>query len=224
MEPAAKPRSGLATLGRSLAINLVGPWLVLKVTAPLFPPASLAPLLLAMSVPAAALALGLMRHRRVDAVAVISLSQLFAGLLIGVLARGPQASLVGHAFQPMVQGVVFALSVLVGRPLMIPLARQAMCGDDPARQARFDAAMASSAVARWHMAAVTLAWTVAMCAQTGVELLAVHLLPAATYLTLTGPLGLGVQGLLIWGSIRYGDRMREQLRANGPLSPEAEAS
>lgn len=209
--PAAR-YARLWPLGRSLAINILGPYLVYRLLEAAFPSPSLIPLLGAAAVPAVALLAVFARRRVIDAVAVISISQLSAGLLISLVAHDPHASLVGHACQPALQGLVFALSVLIGRPLMIPLARQTMAGDDLERQARFDA-IAARPDARRRFAMVTLAWTAALSLQTGVQLIALRHLSSSGYILFANVFGYGLTAALIWASIRYGRAVGRRMRA-----------
>lgn len=200
---AAKSRSPLASLGVSLLINMLGPYLVYRALEPTFPSPSLLPLAASALVPAVDLAVTYLRRRRVDAVAVIALSQLTASLLVGMAAHDPRASLVGQACQPALLGLVFALSAAIGRPLMIPLARQTMAGDDPQRQAKF-LAMAAEPGPRRVFTRITLAWTAALFIQTGIDLLVLPHLSASAYVLFSQVFGYGLIAVLIVASIRYG--------------------
>jgi uncharacterized membrane protein len=206
MAAAPPPRplpSGLVALGRSLAINLLGPYLVYRAVEGHFPARSLAPLLISALVPIGEFAWLFARKRMVDAIAIIAIAQLTASLVIAVATHSLMAGMVGNALQAAAVGVVFAASVLVGRPLITPLARMTMAGDDPQRQARFDA-MAVLPGARRSFVLITLAWTVALCLESAVLLLALRMLAVHDYLLFANALSLGVKGALIWGSIAYG--------------------
>jgi uncharacterized membrane protein len=196
-------RSGLVSLGRSLVINGVGPYLVYCIAAPHFPPSSVAPLLLSAMVPGADLTIGVTRRRRIDAIAVIALSQLLVGVAIGLLTRSPGEALMGHALQPAALGLVFGLSTIAGRPLIEPLARQMIAGDDAERQARFDGKAILTSVRRIFVR-LTLAWAAALGAESALLVIAIKLLPAQDYLLASSVINYAVYGLLVWGSLRYG--------------------
>jgi len=209
--PAAKPAvprrlpAGLVSLGRSLLINLLGPWLIYRLAAPHFAAASALPLLLSALVPAGDLAWQFVKQRMVDVVAIISLVQLCVSIAITLLAGDAQLALDGHALMPAALGLVFALSALAGMPLIQALARQSMAGDDPEKQARFDA-VAVRPGARRTFLRLTLAWTAALMAEAVLLLLACNRMAADDYLLVSPLVSYGVLGLLIWASIAYGKR------------------
>jgi len=219
-----KPVSGLMSLIRSLAINVLGSWLVYVALERLFPAPSMVPLWGSAAVPAADLAWELWKKKTLDVVAVIALSQTGAAILISLFARTPHASMAGHAWQAAGLGLVYAGSVAVGRPLMVPLARQAMCGDDPVKQARFDATLAAQPGMRRQLTWISLVWTIALCAETGVRLVILSRTSVSTYLLIANVLSWVVPTLLGFGSLRYGRWLARRWREQGRLAQEATAS
>lgn len=215
---------GLASLARSLAINVLVPALLYAVLERVFPAPSPVPLWSAAAVPAIELVWELIRRRSVDAVAVISLSQLSAAVLISLIAKTPRAAMAGHAFQAAALGLLFAVTAAVDRPLMLPLARQAMCGDDAQRQAGFDAATAPGRPARRQMTYVSLAWAAVLCAETGARLIILRYAAPAVYLLIAGVMSWAAPALLTLASIRYGQWMQARMKASGVLAPAAQAS
>jgi len=195
--------AGLVSLARSLIINGLGPYLVYSLAAPHFPPSSTAPLLLSALVPGADLAIGFARRRTIDVIAVISLIQLLVGVGIGLLTRSAGEALVGHALQPAALGLVFGASVIAGRPLIEPLARQTMAGNDAEFQARFDA-KAKLAKSRRAFTHITLAWAAALCAESGLLVVAIRLLTPQDYLLASSLINTTVYALMVWASLRYG--------------------
>jgi hypothetical protein len=223
-KPEAKPVSGLMSLLRSLLINVVGSWLVYAALERLFPSPSMIPLWGSALVPTADLAWELWKRRSVDVIALISLSQLAAAILISLVARTPHASMVGHAWQAAGLGLVYALSAIVGRPLMVPLARQAMAGDDPIARARFDATLQALPQMRRQMTWISLAWAVALLAETLVRLAILARTAPATYLLIANVVSWAVPTALGLASLRYGKWMARRLRERGLLAHEAPAS
>jgi hypothetical protein len=208
---------GLISLARSLTVNVLGSWLVYAVAERLFPSPSMVPLWASVVVPTADLIWELWKRRAVDAVAVITLSQLAASILISLFAGTPHGALVGHAFQAAALGLVFAASIALGRPLMVPLARQAMAGDDPVRRGKFDQALAELPGLRRRLALMSLVWAVALCAETGVRLVILQHAEPATYLLIAGILGWAVPSVLAVGSIRYGRWIASRMRSQASL-------
>lgn len=195
--------AGLPSLGRSLLINGLGSYLAYSLAAPHFPLSSTTPLLLSTLVPAADLAVGFARRRSVNVIAIIALTQLLVSAAISLLTRSAADALLGHALQPAALGLVFGLSALAGRPLIAPLARQTVAGDDPERQARFDA-KASLAGVRRTFTRITLAWAVALCAESVVLAATIRLTATQDYLLMSNITNVAVLALLTWGSLRYG--------------------
>lgn len=204
--PVAQQRAapaGLSSLVRSLIINLAGPYLVYRLVVSYFAPSSTAPLLLSMLVPAVEFLVMFSRQRIVDVIAIIALVQLCVSAAITLLAHSRGAALSGQALMPAALGLVFAVSVLLGRPLMQPLARQTMAGSDVALQVRFDARAQRPELRRMFVR-LTWTWSAVLCAESVALLVAARHLATRDYLLLAPALGYGVLGLLIWGSIRYG--------------------
>ncbi len=202
----AKPAALLARvgpLGLSLAINFIGPWLVYSALEPHFPSPSPVPLLASAVVPIVEFAVVLGRKKAIDAIAIISMVQLGVSLVITLLAHSPRLAMAGHALQPGALGAVFLGSVLVGRPLMTPLARQALAGTDPAARIRFDEA-AQKARPRRIFQVMSLIWAGALIAQSAAQLAALSVLSTKDYLLVANVLGYAVISVLIWASLRYG--------------------
>jgi uncharacterized membrane protein len=195
--------SGLVSLGRSLLINGLGPYFLYCLAAPHFSASSVAPLLLSAMVPGADLAIGFARSRSIDVIAIIALSQLLVGVAMSLLTRSTDEALIGHALQPAALGLVFGLSVIAGRPLIEPLARQMIAGDDAERQARFDAKATLIGVRRVFLK-LTLAWAVLLGAESALLVIANRRLAAQDYLLASSVINYAAYGILVWGSLRYG--------------------
>jgi uncharacterized membrane protein len=197
--------AGLVPLIRSLAINLLGPYLLYRATDGYFPAKSVGPLLISALVPIAEFAVVFIRKRQVDVVAIISITMLAASLAIAIAAHSVHAAMVVRACQAAALGLVFGGSLLIGRPLILPLARLTMAGDDPERQTRFDTIVATPAAHR-RFALITWVWTAGLCLETVTLLVAMNWLTPPNYLLFSNVFSLAVMTLLIWGSIRFGRR------------------
>jgi hypothetical protein len=204
-------------LGRSLAINMLGPWLVYVGLQRLYPSPSLIPLLGSAAVPAIDLTVEFARRRTVDAVAVIALVQLLASLAISLFAHEPHAAMAGHALQPAALGAVFLLTTLVGRPLIVMLARQAVAGDNPRRQAGFDQGVQEPWMRR-QFVKLSVAWALGLVGQSAVQLMALQRLSASDYLLFANLFGWGLNGVMVWGSLRWGKGVERRYKAMRGLS------
>ena len=208
---------GGRSLSRSLVVNVLGSWLIYAVAERCFPSPSMVPLWASVLAPAGDLIWELRKRRSVDVVAVITLSQLSASILISLVAATPHGALVGHAFQPAALGLVLAASIALGRPLFVALARQVKAGDDQVRRDQFDRALAEVPGRRRQFTVITLVWAVALCAETGVRLVILRYAAPATYLLAAGVLGWAAPSVLAVASIRYGRWLASRDRDQAPL-------
>jgi len=200
----AKP-AGLKALIQSLLINILGPYIVFTLAEPHFPANSTTPLLLSALVPAIEFTILYWRQRIVDVIAIISLIQLIGGVAVTLLADTAHAAIIGHALMPAAEGLVFAVSILIGQPVLKPLARQTMAGTDRERQARFDAVSKREGAHRVFVR-LTWVWVVTLCLNSAILLAAAYTLSNATYVLVSTIVTYGMLALLIWGGIRYGRR------------------
>lgn len=205
------------SLARSLAVNVLGSWLAYTVAERFFPSPSMVPLWASVLAPTADLIWERRARRSVDAVAVITLSQLLASILVSLFAGTPHGALVGHAFQPAALGLVFAASLALGRPVLVTLARQVKAGDDPVQRDKFDQALAVVPGVRRQFTLMSLAWAVALCTETGVRLAILQYAKPATYLLIAGILGWAVPSVLGVASIRYGRWVANRMGGQAPL-------
>lgn len=210
----ASPRTSLRRLlpvARSLLINIAGPWAVYRLVLAARPAQPLLALLAAILVPACDLAVIYARRKRLEIIALIAVVQLLVSIVINLASHSLQTALDGHALQPGVLGLVFAASAAIGRPLIAPLARQTVGGDDPARQAAFEAHSRRPAVQR-SFQRLTLLWAAYLCAQSLVLSISARVLSAVGYLLLSALFTYLLNALVIWATIRWG---RRRARAAG---------
>jgi hypothetical protein len=192
-----------APLIRDVAINILLPWAAYAGLERLFPSPSLVPLLVAAAIPAVEFTIMFARKRRFDAIAILSVSQYLVALALTLLSHDPRQSMFLHAWQPASLGLVFALSCLVGRPLTVPLARQAMTGGDPEKLARFEVGSRMPGM-RIHFYLIAALWAVGLCAETAIRLIVLQHVAVRDYLLAANVLGYVTPTVLTWASLRYG--------------------
>lgn len=197
--------AGLKALIQSLLINLLGPYIVYSLAEPHFTANSTMPLLLSAIVPAVEFTILYWRQRVIDVVAIISFTQLVAGIAITLIARTAHAAIVGHALMPAALGLVFALSAFTTQPLLKSLARQTTAGNDKERQARFDE-VAKKEGARRVFLRLTWVWAVAQILTSAILVFLAETLANRYYVLVSNMITYGVLGLLIWGGLVYGRR------------------
>jgi len=191
-------------IGLSLVINAAVPYLIYRLAAPHYPHDSVTPLLFSTVVPAVWLAYGLIRKRTVDAIAIIAICEVTVTIAVTLLASSVGWALIARASQGALVGLVFAGSVLIGRPIIYYIARQFAVGMDPARAEGFDRAHTLDKGRTFSIA--TLVWSAGLIVLSAIQVvLAIRLAPA-NYL-LVAPI-LSVTGnivLMVW-TIRFSVR------------------
>ncbi len=200
-----RPPAGLGGLVGSVLINLVAPAMLFRVVAGWFAAGSPWPLLVCALIPVLDLAAVFALKRATDVMAVISLVQLAVGIAITLATHSIRLALELHALQAGALGLVFAGSLAIRRPLIRSLARQAMAGDDPERQASFDARALRPATRR-VFDVMTLIWAASLIGQSVLLFIACRALSADDYVTLHNIVSYGANAALAWGCIRYGRR------------------
>jgi multisubunit Na+/H+ antiporter MnhG subunit len=209
--PGAPDRAQMfRNIGLSLLVNALVPYLVYRLAAPHYPKDSVTPLLFSTIVPALWLAWGLTRKRTVDAISIIAICEVTVTIAVTLLAASVSWALIARATQGALVGLVFAGSVLIGRPIIYYIARQFSVGMNPERAAGFDRAHTLDKGRTFSIA--TLVWSVGLILLSAIHVtLAVKLAPA-DYLLAAPVVGIsGNIALLVW-SIRFSMRRLQRYR------------
>jgi len=122
----------------SLVLNVVCPVIIYALARPHFPPASIAPLLLASLVPLVGNAVSIVRHRRLDVLGVVMLSGLAMSVIGVLLGGGERLLLIRESFATGAIGLVLLGSLVLPKPLGYYFAKQLLTANDPAKDAEFD--------------------------------------------------------------------------------------
>lgn len=169
-------RAGRRSLLRSVAINGGGSFLVFHLATPHYPKNSPLPLVWSSVVPAFNLARGIVVKRAIDFVAGLACLDIAGNVAVAFVTGSLTAVFVAHGARHAVIGLAFLISALVDRPLVVPLLRQIVAGDDPAERRAFDERAREPRV-RTAYRRVTLVWAVAFFALSAVLVtlaLAIH--------------------------------------------------
>ena len=191
-------------IGASLVVSALVPYVVYRLAAPHYPKDSVTPLLFSTIVPALWLAWGLVRKRTVDAIAIIAICEVVVTIAVTLLASSVGWALIARATQGALVGLVFAGSVLIGRPIIYYIARQFAVGMNPERAEGFDRAHTLDKGRTFSIA--TLVWSAGLILLSAIQVvLAIRLAPAnyllvAPILSVTGNIA-----MMVW-SIRFSIR------------------
>jgi hypothetical protein len=184
-----------------------GPVVAIEVCANLLAPALIyallsarwgeVPALIASSAPPVLWSLiGLLRHRRIDALSIIVL--------------------VGIALSLVAIGMAFIVSALIGRPLIGPLARATVARESAEALAEFDAHRDHGPL-RHMIAVMTWVWGLGLLANFAVSVLLIYSLSVGQYLVIGPIVGYGTMGALAGWTVLY-RRYRARLRERAGVS------
>ena len=195
------PKAALGSVGLSIFVNGVLPFVVYKLLVPHFPPGSIMPLLYASAFPVLGLTVGFIRTRSIDVIAIFALFGITYSIAATILAGEVRLALILGATQAFLISGAFFVSVLIRRPIIYFIVRQFAAGNDPAMRAQIAAVNEADG---WRTCTIaSLVWAVGI-ALLGVSsiILAVSLEPA-TYLLVNNVVNTGVNILLVVWTIRF---------------------
>ena len=198
----AKRASALQGLLRSLLLNVVAPYLLYRALSSHFEANSVMPLAISGLLPIINGLYGLIGRKTVDVFALFASEGVIVSIVITLLAKSQRAFLIGRSSQSAIMGLVFLASFLMGKPLVLYMARQFSIGDDPASLARFDqVAKRDDALKAYGF--MTVVWALALCLVSGLEFAMIFSLPTNSYLLLSPFVTYGSYALLVIWTFRH---------------------
>ena len=210
-EPMMTPGPRLRPLARTLVVSVVLPLIAVQalLRGGVAPVPALA---IAAIFPFAEAVLGLVRARRPDPIAMLSLIVIVAGIATSGLTGNPAFAVAKESLFTIVFGLVFLGSLLTSRPLIFQLGKQYSTGGDPTALAAWDA--------RWEyplfrrvIRLMTAVWGCALLIEAALRIVAAFSLPVATSTIVSPLLGFGTLiGLFVWTSA-YGRAVRRRVEA-----------
>jgi hypothetical protein len=167
----------LRSFGSSFLINGLCPYLLYTYLAPNFSNGAVQPLVYASVFPLVGLAIGIVRKRMVDMIALVVLFAISVNVAAIFLTPTMKWALVARSLNGLFTATVLLLSALIRKPLFYYVARQFVMANDPARVAGFDAANAADG--RRTFVVVTLVWAIGIYSVCALNMiLALNLQPA----------------------------------------------
>lgn len=218
LEPSQAPSQfnrgqALRSIGFSIFISAVCPYLIYRVLEPQFPPGSLTPLLISTVFPLLGIALGFAMRRMLDYIAVISLVEISISVLVTLVAANIELALVARALQGTLTGLFFLLTVAVRRPLIYYVSRQFVAAGSPAVLAGFESANQRDEGRTFRR--LTLLWGIVTILVSLVNLtLAVSTTPA-NYLLIAPILSIGTNAVLAAWTVRYSTNRLRRIALSG---------
>ncbi|HEY3778756.1 MAG TPA: VC0807 family protein [Rhizomicrobium sp.] len=190
-------KAALRSIGLSLIVNALCPFLIYRALEPRFPAHSIIPLVCATVFPIAGLVLSLARKRAVDAIAILVMAGIAIHIAVTLIARSIAIALVARALDGFLVGLALLISAMIRRPIILLVARQLAAAGK--QEQRMCIPMLAGERATRVFLRITLVWGICLIAMSGVHvLLAVELAPA-DFLLASSTLGLGtILALTAW--------------------------
>jgi hypothetical protein len=158
--------------------------------------------------PAFGVALGIIRHRRIDAIGSLVLLGIVAGTAVGLLTHSARLILMEGSIPTAVFGLACLGSLLTARPLMYRISLQTR-GADTAAGRQLQARL-SQPVVRHAFRLVTLVWGVTLLAEAAARVVIVEAVPAGTALMIVRFMPYLVLAVLFRWMFAYTRRVRHE--------------
>lgn len=200
-EQAFDPKSAMRSVGMSIFVNGVLPFLAYKILAPHFSAGSVMPLLYASIFPMVGLSAGFIRTRVVDAIAIFALFGIVYSVATMLLAGEVRLALVLGSTQGFLISAVFFVSALIGRPILFFMVRQFVAGNDRARRTQFAAVDKADGGRTFFVA--TMVWSVGIALLGAIALGLALTLSPATYLLANNIVNTAINVVLVVWTIRF---------------------
>lgn len=190
-------RGALKTLGLSLTLNALCPFVIYRVVQSHFPANSVMPLLYATIFPVLGLILGVVRKRTVDVIAIIAMAALAMHIAVTLVARDVGIALLAISLDGAIIGLILVTSALIGRPIILMVAKQMAASGSPERVTTLSRIIEKNG--RRTFFTITLAWGLCLMAMSGLHVVLALKLPPADFLLVSPIVGvLTIVALLGW--------------------------
>jgi hypothetical protein len=204
------PLHALRSVGQSILINGVCPYLLYRVLQPHYPDGSVVPLVYASIFPLVGLLLGLIRTRTVDFIAVLALFEISYNIVTALAASNVHWAIILRASEGFIVSGAFLVFTLIGHPPIRYIARQFAAGSDPVRRREFAAADAADKGRTFFIA--SMVWVVGILLQTSLNVGLAFTVTPANYLLFAQFLNVAVNVSMVVWTIRFTSRRLEHYR------------
>jgi hypothetical protein len=218
-------RSMLLGLIPSIVVNGVLPFVLYQILTGRGVPV-LTALLLTSIFPLAGIAFGWMRRGSLDAIGLISLIFIGAGIATSFISGNPRFYLVKESFGTAAFGLAMLISLAFARPMMFYLSRQGATGGNPEAVARWNGLWTTAPMFRHVIRVMTVVWGVGFVTEAAVRVVLALIAPASVVLAVGQVMAYVVITLLLLWSFNYGrsvQRRGEVFRAQAEAESQLEA-
>lgn len=202
-EPAAPHDATRRGLIRDIGVNAVAPYATyLGLTA--FGVDTVWALVAGAIFPTAAILVGAIRQRRVQAIGIVVLTATAASVASALWFTSPFLALARGAVMTALIAIVLLASLAMRRPLLFHLAN---AGQDAAARQEAEAEWNAEPAVRRMMWRLTAVWGIALLVETALSLAVIGALPVAAVIPVNEVLFWTCFGALAFGSYKYGQRV-----------------
>ncbi len=202
------PLHAIRSVGQSLLVNGVCPYVLYRVLQPHYPDGGVMPLVYASIFPLLGLVLGLIRTRMVDFIAVLALFEISYNVVTALLASNVHWAVMLRSSEGFLVSAAFLIFTLIGHPPIRYIARQFAAGNDPVKLREFTFADAADKGRTFTIA--SMVWVVGILFQTSLNLTLAMTLTPANYLLSTQFVNITVNVLLVIWTVRFSSRRLEK--------------
>jgi len=204
------PLHAARSIGLSLFVNGVCPYLLYRVLAPHYPAGSVVPLVYASIFPILGLVLGHLRTRMIDFIAVIALFEISYNIVTALAAPNVHWAILLRSCEGYIVSTIFLGLTLLGHPPIFYIARQFVGAGNPALRADFLTAHTLDKGRTFTIA--SLVWVAGILIQTSLNLTLALTVTPANYLLIAQFLNTGVNVALVAWTIRFTTKRLERYR------------
>jgi hypothetical protein len=195
------PLHAVRSIGISLFVNGVCPYLLYRVLQPHYPAGSVIPLVYASIFPLLGLVIGHIRTRTIDFIALIALFEISWNVVTALVAANVHWAIVLRSSEGFCVASVFLIATLLGYPPIYYFARQFTAASGPAVLRDFDTANTLDKKRTFFIA--SFAWVVSISVQTSLNLALAMTISAANYLLIAQFLNTAISVSMIAWTIRF---------------------
>ena len=202
------PLHAARSIGLSLFVNGVCPYILYRLLQPHYPAGSVMPLVYASIFPLLGLVLGHIRTRSIDFIALLALFEISYNIVTALVAANVHWAILLRSSEGYFVATAFLAATLAGHPPIFYIARQFAAGSDPERRKIFAAVNAADKGRTFAIA--SYAWVGSIAFQTSLNIILAMSVTPANYLLIAQFLNTGVNVAMVAWTIRFTSRRLER--------------
>lgn len=202
------PLHAARSIGISLFVNGVCPYLLYRVLQPHYPSGSVMPLVYASIFPILGLVLGRIRTRTIDFIALLALFEISYNIATALAAPNVHWAIILRSSEGFLVAAIFLVLTLMGHPPIFYIARQFAAGHDPTRRQVFALVNAADKGRTFRFA--SFVWVAGILFQTSLNLVLALSVTPANYLLFAQFINVTINVLMVVWTIRFTTRRLER--------------